>query len=192
MNDIIKNLSNSIECIILGYCFLKTFRFVKIVKSSMNVEQIIIEGFVLGYIFKIVFGNLNIVIEILISILSSFVIAKIIDCSIANKIKSHLKIQQTSDQYIWHEIGDRNDSTFIQIDDLETGFGIIGCLAKIETYERFPIIQLVYYSTYLNDKLVNDFSEDPTHTILIDTSKYKNIVVRYTKDSYKIKEWQNN
>lgn len=64
-------------------------------------------------------------------------------------------------------------------------------LDKDVLFERHPQIVLNHYQYWENwhDNPTMDFSDDPTRTVLIDTSKYTEIDIIYQKTSSFIKYW---
>ncbi len=88
---------------------------------------------------------------------------------------------------MWQNIDDPNHAIFIDATNPETHIRYFGQVVMYEEFERFPIIQICKYMAWKDNDLLFDYSDDPTQTVLIDTSKYTEIDIIYQKNSNVIK-----
>lgn len=100
-----------------------------------------------------------------------------------------LKIKHTKHKFMWQNIEDPDYAFFVDVTNPDTNIRYFGQLVMYEEFERFPMIQLCRYINWKNSDLLNDYSNDPTRTVLIDTSKYSEIDITYQKCSDFIKRW---
>lgn len=91
---------------------------------------------------------------------------------------------------MWQNIDDPNHAIFIDVTNPETHIRYFGQVVMYEEFERFPIIQICKYMAWKDNDLLFDYSDDPTQTVLIDTSKYTEIDIIYQKNSNIIKRWK--
>lgn len=197
MSEVFNILPDIIVYIVLGYIFLRVFRIVRIVKNSDNYEHILIESLVFGFIIKNIailipfsFGYyLDIICMSISSAIFGYLFAKLLENRYILKIIDKLKIKHTKYKYMWQNIDDPDYAIFIDVTNPDTNIRYFGQLVVYEEFERFPIIQLCRYINWDNNGLLNDYSDDPTRTVLIDTSKYTEIDVTYQKCSDFIKRW---
>lgn len=200
MTDLFSILPDIILYIILGYVYLHSYRITRIIPNSNDHEHILIESLVFGFIIKniaaiipISFGYfVDLITMIICSMISGYAIAKILDIQeVTDFIVNVLKIRQTRFQYMWQNISESDMAIFVDVTNPETNVRYFGQLVLYEDFERQPIIQLANYTCWENDNVIYDFSEDPTRTVLIDTSKYSDIDIVYQKSSNIINRWRN-
>lgn len=198
MSDIFNILPDIIIYIVLGYICLHMYRITRIVKKSDNFEHILTESIVVGFIIKNVISlipfSFGVYIDTIGMIISSaaigFGVAKILETPIADKVINFLKIKHTKFKYMWQNIDDPIYAIFIDATNPETHIRYFGQVVMYEEFERFPIIQICKYMAWKDNELLFDCSDDPTQTVLIDTSKYTEIDVVYQKNSNIIKRWK--
>ncbi len=184
--------------IVLGYIFLRVFRLTRIIKISDSYEHILIESLVFGFIIKNIFllipFTFGYYIDIIGMSISSGIIgyltAKILATKLISKLADMLKIKHTKFRYMWQNIDDPDFAIFIDVTNPDTKIRYYGQLVVYEEFERCPIIQICKYMSWQGDDLLYDFSDDPTRTVLIDTSKYTEIDIVYQKCSDFIKRWE--
>lgn len=197
MLEIYNLLPNIVIYIVLGYIFLRVFRTVRIVKNPDNYEHILTESLVLGFIIKSIaalipfsFGyRLDIIGLSISSAIAGFLFAKLLSSKIMLDIIDKLQIKHTKFKYMWQNIEDPEFAVFVDITNPDTKSRYFGQLVMYEEFERSPIIQICKYMSWSGETLLYDFSEDPTRTVLIDTSKYTEIDIVYQKVSNVIKRW---
>lgn len=198
MSDIFNILPDIVIYIVLGYICLHMYRITRIVKKSDDFEHILTESIVVGFIIKNVislipfsFGEYIDTIGMIISSAAiGFGVAKILETPIADKVINILKIKHTKFKYMWQNIDDPNYAIFIDATNPETHIRYFGQVVMYEEFERFPIIQICKYMAWKNDEILFDYSDNPTQTVLIDTSKYTEIDIIYQKNSNVIKRWK--
>lgn len=198
MSDIFNILPDIVIYIVLGYICLHMYRITRIVKKSDDFEHILTESIVVGFIIKNVislipftFGEYIDTIGMIISSAAiGFGVAKILETPIADKVINILKIKYTKFKYMWQNIDDPNYAIFIDATNPETHIRYFGQVVMYEEFERFPIIQICKYMAWKDNDLLFNYSDDPTQTVLIDTSKYTEIDIIYQKDSRVIKRWK--
>lgn len=197
MSDLVKLLPEIILYIVLGFIFIRTYKFTRIIKNINEYQHIftvsLIVGFILWNIYSLIPISLGIYVDtigmIISSVIMGFISAKIINSNKLHKLFQKLKISQTVNQKIWADIEDKDNAIFISIEDKTNHVLTDGMLVLYESFERQPLIQLSAFRQFQDGEIINDFSDNPERTILIDTSKYENIVITYNPDSEKIKRW---
>lgn len=197
MIEIYNSLSDIILYVVSGYIFLYTYKTTRIVERSKEQEHIIVESLIFGYIIN----NIALVIPIslgyyadiicivIASAVSGFLCAKFISSRYTNYLIDKLGIRQTKFRYMWQNICDPELAIFIDVTDSETKNRYYGQLLVFEDFEKYPIIQICKYVYWQNDEEIADYSNDPTRTVLIDTSKYSEIEIIYQESSEFIKRW---
>lgn len=104
------------------------------------------------------------------------------------KILRKSESKQTQNNFIWHNLLDKY-ATHAQIVDYNNDVVYYGRIALIEAYNNHPQILLTEYEWYSQGELKDDFSEHPEQTVLIDTSKYKDIKLIFDSNGDVIKQW---
>ena len=196
LNEFIQLLPSVFFYIAIGYCYLHTYRFVRISDKKDSLINTLMEYILCGFIFKSAFSLFHISINEIVINLSLMMIAiafgiigaKIINSNMFLAICQRLKIQQTPEIYPWHEVGDKGRSVWVSFTD-DGGLTYQGVLINTETYQRFPVIKLSYYAVYKDNEMCEDYSNDPTRVLIVDTSKYGNIRLKYQKNSIRVKDW---
>lgn len=137
--------------------------------------------------------SFNIYVDVVGMIVSSFILgylsALIISAKWFNNFLLFLGIRQTKNQYIWQDIID-NQPIYVTVIDYQNKVQYYGKVVMIETYKEHPQIQLSEYTYSVNGELVDDFSNNPEYTVLIDTSKYSDVKISYHYDSDKVMAWK--
>lgn len=198
MNDLVTLLPEIILYIVLGYLFIHSYKFTRILKNANEYQHIFTESLIIGFVLRNIYAlipvSLGLYIDIVVMIISSIIIgyslARLINSNILNKALKKLKIKQTFNQNIWADIEDKNGAIYVSIFDRETNTITDGILVLYESSERQPLIQLSEFRQVKDDIIINDFSNQPERTILIDTSKYKDVFITYDKNSKKIESWK--
>ena len=198
MAELINLLPEIILYFVLGFIFIRTYRFIRVNKNPEDYKNILIEilisGFILRKLFDIFPLSFNYYVDTVGMIISSFilglVIAKFVSSELLNNMLAKFKIRQTVNFNFWNDIEDKDSAIYVEVIDQENNIGIDGKLVLYEAFTRQPLIQLSTYRKSKENKIINDFSNQPERTILIDTSKYKDIVITYDKNSKKIESWK--
>lgn len=184
--------------IVLGFIFTRTYKFTRIINNITEYQHVfivsLIVGFILWNIYSLIPISFGIYVDtigmVVCSVIMGFISAKIINSNKLHKLFQKLKISQTVNQKIWADIEDKDNAIFVSIEDKTNHVLTDGMLVLYESFERQPLIQLSAFRQFQNGEIINDFSNNPERTILIDTSKYENVVITYNPDSEKIKRWR--
>lgn len=198
MDSLIKNLSDVILYLILGFIFIRTYRFVRVVKNSSDYQHIIAESLVVGFVLTTIYkcvpfsvgGYIDIVGMITTSFIFAFLLSKIIESKFIQKFLYKFGIRQTFNQNIWNDVIDKEAAIFVSVENRDTGVITDGKLVLYESFERHPLIQLSHFVQIKDGEYINNFADNPERTILIDTSKYDNVYVTYYEKSEHIKKWR--
>lgn len=184
--------------IVLGFIFTRTYKFTRIINNITEYQHVFIVSLIVGFILWNIYSLIPISFGIYVdtigmvvgSVIMGFISAKIINSNKLHKLFQKLKISQTVNQKIWADIEDKDNAIFVSIEDKTNHVLTDGMLVLYESFERQPLIQLSAFRQFQNGEIINDFSNNPERTILIDTSKYENVVITYNPDSEKIKRWR--
>lgn len=198
MRDLVVLLPEIILYIVLGFIFIRTYKFTRIINNITEYQHVfivsLIVGFILWNIYSLIPISFGIYVDtigmVVCSVIMGFISAKIINSNKLHKLFQKLKISQTVNQKIWADIEDKDNAIFVSIEDKTNHVLTDGMLVLYESFERQPLIQLSAFRQFQNGEIINDFSNNPERTILIDTSKYENVVITYNPDSEKIKRWR--
>lgn len=195
MRDLVVLLPEIILYIVLGFIFTRTYKFTRIINNITEYQHVFIVSLIVGFILWNIYSLIPISFGIYVdtigmvvgSVIMGFISAKIINSNKLHKLFQKLKISQTVNQKIWADIEDKDNAIFVSIEDKTNHVLTDGMLVLYESFERQPLIQLSAFRQFQNGEIINDFSNNPERTILIDTSKYENVVITYNPDSEKCK-----
>lgn len=198
MDELISVLPSIIIYLALGFCYIKVYKFTRIIKSDAGNQNLLVESLIFGFVLRnllglipVSFGKyIDVIGMIVFSVIAGYLTAKAFESKWLNKIRSFLKINQTFNKNIWGDIADENGATYITVVD-DNNIFVEGLLVLHEPHKSQPLMQLAKYKVYNGDDLFIDYSEDPERTILIDTTKYKGIFITYEKCSDKTNRWKN-
>lgn len=201
MTEIISYLPNIIIYLVLGFVFIKVFRFVYIEESPNDSQHILTESLIYGFILQNIYSafpiSINTYIDIIGMVLSTVIIAyflaKFIYSKLFSKILAKLKIQQTPIKDFWIDITHSKERTYITVYDKESDRIINGRFARAETFNKRPLIQLSeYIIKNTRGDIISDMSLNTADTIVIDTSKYPEIMLSHPqpKDKKESEETQ--
>lgn len=202
MDLLIASLPEYITYIILGFIFLRIFRYVSTIKNSDEYEHIIWESVLMGFALKKGFSfipfSFNAFWDTLGMILTTIIIAiasaKLFSSKMIDNILRKFKVYRTRHKYIWQDIEDKDFVTYINAINPDTKECYFGILKYYEDYERHPQIVLqsyVYWENYTDDKTKTDFQSEPEYVVLIDTEKFSSITITYQPESDKVKNKDN-
>lgn len=187
MSDLISYLPDVIIYIVLGFIFIKVYRFVSVIKNPSDYKHILTEsliyGFILNSIYNLIYSmipiNINIYIGricmILLTVMAAYISARIVYGQLFTNILCKLNIHQTPIKDFWVDITQGEYSSYITVIDDKHQSIIRGKIKLIETYNDRPLIQISNYTT--TDFNTGEISEqkDDFETIVIDSSKYSEI-----------------
>lgn len=197
MDELAKRLPELIIYISLGFIFVKTYKFIRIIKPAKDQQGAVFEyltvGFVIYKIFNAIPFTLGDVIDIIgisfCTFVSSIILASFVNSKKYDTICKLLKIHQTPNDDIWRDIEDRDCGIYIKVEDLRNKTTIDGLLVLYEQHNKTPYIQLSEYRVVKSGEMIEDHSDEPHRTILLDTSKYDTVSITYDEDSDKVKSW---
>lgn len=198
MEKLIDSLPQFISYIILGFIFLRVFRYVSTIKNSDEYEHIIWEsilvGFALKSCFKFVPFSINTVIDTIGMILTTIIVAvlsaKLFSSKFIDTFLRKIGVYRTRHKYIWQDIEDKDYATYINAINPDTKEAYYGILKYYEDYERHPQIVLqsyIYWEDYKNDDTKSDFTNEPEYVVLLDTEQFSAITITYQAESDKVK-----
>lgn len=119
--------------------------------------------------------------------LLAFCASKIFDSVFFRNIFKKIKINRTFNKNIWHDIMDKEHTVWADIRSKTLKRHYYGEIVLIEDFEKYPRILLSRYTIYDKDnEVIEDYDNDPTKRIFIDTSLYDDIRLTYHKDSKNI------
>ena len=181
--------------IITGYVFVRMYHFVALKKNSTDVEHILTVSLVVGYIYcniayQIPFTISYLVDRILI-ILSALVFGYLLAILLRNKkilyILDFLKIRNTVNAYLWDDLMDNNYPMKASIEYDDKIYE--GIIHNYENYSNNPHIALASYIIKDSHKhIIEDFSEDTTKIVILDTEKANCVYIEYYINSSECKD----
>lgn len=175
--------------LISGFCFIKTYSFVYVFNNnSKDIQDKLILYFVFGslickicFAFPLSFGKyIDDICITLISVISGFIIAKIMNSRYVNIFLDKLKVRRTVNTYLWNDLIDRDKVMKAKI----TINNIVyeGKIHLIEELSNNPHIVLAEYSI-CGKKEIED-----NKIIVLDSSKASEIIIEYDKNSQMLDE----
>lgn len=188
MNNLVSYLPDIIIYIILGFIFIKVYRFVSIIKNPTDYKHILTESLICGFILKNIYSlipiHINLYIDnlgmVLSTILLAYCAAKVIYSKWLTGVLEKVGIQQTPAKDFWVDVTQGEYASHITIFDREHNLIIRGKVKMIETYNDRPLIQISNYTTTtLNNDIINNLEDNSVETIIIDTSKYPEIYLSH-------------
>mgnify|MGYP004462251639 CR=1 FL=1 len=189
--DFLDKLPVYISYIVVGYVFIRVYYWVAFRKPLDNIEHLIIQSGVIGYIYFLVgdlipiFRNkyLCTAVLMLIALLTAYAAGKAINSSCVIKLLEKLHVYDTGNFYMWQDLLDKKYSMRAAISYDDKIYS--GRIHLIENYNNTPNIVLCLYTIRNKEgKILEDFSEDYTKLIVLDTSKAVSTEIKY---SYKSK-----
>lgn len=190
MKDLYELLPNIILYLASGYIFLAGFKF-----SAWEFDEIDVDGklslsIVCGFILKNLVCLLplrfpeaiNIFGLLVFSIVVGIFLGKFVHSVKFNGLLASI-FHRTADTNIWHELIDTDKYMWIYAYDPTTQRNIFGLAVTIEENQRFPLIELQQYYVCDDDgEIIEDYTDDATRHMLINTEKYE-IALIYNKSS---------
>ena len=193
-DDIIKDLIDILPQIIIyivtGYIFNKTFHFVALKQNSTDIEHILTSSLVIGFIFCKIANLIPIhitdkidTIGIMVSsLIIGYLFAKIVKNRHLIPILDFLRIRDTGNLYYWDDIMDEKYPMKVKISCEDVSYE--GMLHNFESYSNEPHVILASY--VIKDKsgnILQNYTNDNTKIIILDTAKVENIEVTYANNS---------
>lgn len=198
MEKLIDLLPQFISYIILGFIFLRVFRYVSTIKNSDEYEHVIWESILVGFALKSCFAlvpfSINKIIDtigmILTTIAVAIVSAKLFSSKLIDNFLRAIGVYRTRHKYIWQDIEDKDYVTYVNAINPDTKEAYYGILKYYEDYERHPQIVLqsyIYWEDYKNDDTKSNFTNEPEYVVLLDTEQFSAITITYNPESDKVK-----
>lgn len=201
----IEILPQIILYIVTGFAFIKTYHFVALRQNTMDLEHILTASLVIGYIYTNIaymipastydwlvgrewIDNAYIgdnILIILSAVICGFLSARILRSKSIQWLLAKLKIRESGNVYLWDDLLD-NEYPMKAI--LTCGNLIYeGMVHMYESYSNEPHVVLSAY--LIRDvaacRTLEDFSNDSTKVIIIDTAKADTISIVYYEDEGK-------
>ena len=124
---------------------------------------------------------------VLSALIFSYLLARIIRSKYIIPILDFLKIRDTGNVYFWDDLMDNDYPMKIKVSYNENSYE--GMLHNFESYANEPhIILSSYVIKDKSDKVLDDFTNDKTQIIVLDTSKANKVEIIYASDSEKCKD----
>ena len=187
IEQVIIHLPDIIVYIVIGFLFTKTFHFVALKQNTSDVEHLLIESLVFGYIicnvaylipFTITY-EIDIIGIAVSSIILACILGKIITSNKIIPLLDKLKIRDTFNTYMWDDLMDMEYPMKVRVKYASTEY--IGMLHTFESYSNSPHITLASYSIIecFNSAMFSSLSSSPS--------------VRYiSSNPVLLKTWSNN
>jgi hypothetical protein len=185
---------NTIFSIVLGFLILSTYKLVRYNKPLENKVATIFSSFVIGYLYYYLIQTIpitfNYFVIALSSIIFSYLVARLIDTRVVNKIIEILKIRRTSNPIIWTDLIDMKNTMKLEI-KMSDGYKYIGYMGVTEEYNQTPMVSLYGYKVFnIQNEIIADYSKIPNRLIVLNTAKATSIEVIYGKNTIKGKEYK--
>lgn len=190
IKELLGILPEVIIYLVTGFVFIKTFHFVALKQNTTNVEHILTSSIVIGYIYCKLASFIPISISyevdticiIVSALVTGYLIAKALTCKYIINILDFLRIRDTGNLYFWDDIMDDKYPMKLCIEYNDITYE--GMLHNYESYSNDPHIVLCsYVAKDQNNHIIEDFSNDNTKIIILDTAKATKLNVIYYQDS---------
>lgn len=184
-------LSQIVIYIVIGYVFLRTYKFVALKQRSDNIDHILTSSLVVGFIYYEIANmipiSISVEIDNILIVLSALCLGYLL-ASILNQKKfvrfvlDKLKIQNTDNIYIWDDIMDDKYPMKMCIKYEDAAYS--GMVHFIESYTSNPRIALgAYVVENSQGKITEDYSNDSTKIIVLNIAAAKFAQVEYYHNS---------
>lgn len=177
--------------LVTGFFVTKTFHFVALKQNTNDVEHILMESLVIGYVCcRIAYiiplsisPTVDNILIITVSIIAAFLIGKLFtNSSLIVKILDILQIRDTCNIYIWDDLMDTKYGMKICIESDDMIYE--GYAHQIESYTNTPHIALALCQIKdRNGKIIEDNSKNPRKIIVLDSGTAKYVKVIYDEKS---------
>lgn len=190
IDDLFAVLPNIILYVVTGFFFIKTFHFIALKQNTEDVEHLLLESLVSGYVYcqllflvPIRFNHyVNIIGAVIGSIVLAYLLGRLYISTFTLKTMRALKLYDTGNTYMWDDLMDKEYAikVIVEYDDrIYNGF-----LNSYESYSNSPHLALCLYAVSdLHGKIIEDHTDDTRQVIVLDSSTAKNVVIRYDKES---------
>lgn len=166
-------------------------------QNISDIEHILTASLVIGYIYcniaYLIPISISYEIDTICIVFSSLIFGYICAMMLRSKkiidILDFLKIRDTGNVYYWDDIMDNDYPMKVRVSFENTIYE--GMLHNYESYSNEPhIIITSYIIKDVDNKIINDFSDDNTRVIILNTSNATNVELLYYKDSKICKDLQ--
>lgn len=191
------SLADAVTYFVLGFIFLRVFRYICTLKNSDEHDHILWESVAAGFILKQFYDLIPSVSSavdtlgmIAATIIISAFLAKVYSSRHMNDFLLRIGVHRTKNKYIWNDIEDPDYRIIADVIDPDTNEAYHGVVIYYEEFKEHPQIVLNYYKYYEDwhsGKAAMDFSDDPSKTVIVETEKFSRITISYDKKSSKIK-----
>ena len=199
MDKLIEFLPQVIIYIILGFIFLRIFRYMCTIKNSEEYEHIVWEsllvGFVLNHCYMLIPISVNYAVDIIGMIVMTVILAgvfsKIYSSNKLDKALRYLGVHRTRNKYIWKDIEDHDYKMEVALMNPDTKEAYQGVIVYYEEFEKHPQIVLTqyrYWEDWHKEEPDMNFTDNPEKIALVDTAQFSRINIIYDKKSRKIKK----
>ncbi len=198
MDKLIELLPQLIIYIILGFIFLRVFRYMCTIKNSDEYEHTIWESLLVGFVLKRCYDmvpSINYAIDVIGMIITTIAIstifAKVYSSKLFDKVLKTIGVHRTQNKYLWKDIEDPDYRTIVDAINPETNEAYHGVVVLYEEFKEHPQIVLSYYKYYEDwhtGKTCFDFSDDPSKIVIVDTLQFSRINIVYDENSLKIRK----
>lgn len=191
--------------IVTGYAFLKTFHFVALKQNTIDLEHLLTASLVIGFIYNNIAYIIPIstyefvekhfswlensylmdnIIIILSSILLGYIFARVLRTKYMIHFLDFLKIRDTGNVYLWDDLMDNiNPMKAVITYDQFIYEGIVHCY---ESYSNAPHIALSSYIIKdIKNNISEDYSNNNTKIIILDTAKANSVSIIYFQNNGK-------
>ena len=196
IKELIDILPQIIIYIVTGYVFMKTYHFVALKQNSDDIEHILTGSLVIGYIYYKIANMIPITIsdevDNALIVLSALCLGYLFAILFRQKkiilyILDFLKIRDTGNIYLWDDLMDNKYpmKAFISYGDKIYE----GMIHNFESYSNNPHIVLASYVIKDNQgNIIEDFSEDETKVIVLNTEDSQSVCLEYDYNSDECKD----
>lgn len=198
IKDLIEILPQIIIYIVIGYTFNKTYHLVALKQNSTDIDHILTSSLVIGVIYyKIVnlipihvSNDIDNIMIIISSLISAYLLARIFTSKYWISIFDLLKIRDTGNTYYWDDLMDNNYPMKIKV--TYDNFLYEGMLHNFQSYSNEPHIVLASYIVKNEyGDILDDFTNNDTKLIVLDTAKANNVEIIYANKSEICKDLNN-
>ncbi len=197
MEKLIDFLPQVIIYIILGFIFLRIFRYMCTIKNSDEYEHIIWEsllvGFVLKHCYMLIPFSVNYIVDIvgmiILTIFLSAGISKIYSNRKIDEVLQKIGIHRTRNKYLWKDIEDSDYRMVVDAMNPDTQELYHGVVIYYEEFMKHPQLVLNHYKYWENfhKEAIMDYTNDPSKVVIVDTNQFSRITISYDSNSKKIK-----
>jgi len=123
------------------------------------------------------------------SVAMGYVIGRFLRTQYFIKVLDLLKIQETGNKYLWTDLMDNNYAIKVRV--VYENITYEGMLHYYESHEKKPQIALAAYSIIFSPNSREDYTDDSTKLVILDTTNAKEINIIYNGNSIKCNDLQN-